>query len=69
MIVFDEVCFSSLSTYWRIKQCVEQNKHSTITIATGDTKQLNPAQEIKHTDNVVDSSFKDNGFYQQNVQD
>ena len=40
VIVFDEVYFSILSPYWRRKQFVEQNKHNTILIATGGTKQL-----------------------------
>ena len=34
VIVLDEVYFSNLSTYWRIKQCVEQNKHNKMIIAT-----------------------------------
>ena len=46
VIVFDEIYFSSLSTYWRIKQFVEQNKDSKIIIATGDTKQLKPIQAL-----------------------
>ena len=37
VIVFDEVYFSNLNTYWRIKQFVEQNKHNKIIIATGDS--------------------------------
>ena len=49
VIVFDEVYFSNLSTYWRIKQFVEQNKHNKIIIATGDAKQLKPVQEITST--------------------
>ena len=46
VIVFDEIYFSSLSTYWRIKQFVEDNKHNKIVIATGDTKQLKPIQPL-----------------------
>ena len=40
VIVFDEIYFSNLNIYWRIKQFVEQNKHNKIIIATGDTKQI-----------------------------
>ena len=46
VIVFDEIYFSSLSIYWRIAQFVEQNKDKKIILATGDTKQLKPVQEI-----------------------
>ena len=60
VIVFDEVYFSNLNTYWRIKQFVEQNKHNKNIIATGDAKQLKPVQEITntqdyeaYTDNIV----------------
>ena len=49
VIVFDEIYFGNLNTYWRIKQFVEQNKHNKIIIATGDTKQLKPVQEITNT--------------------
>ena len=48
-ILFGEIYFSKLNTYWRIKQFVEQNKHNKIIIATGDTKQLKPVQEITNT--------------------
>ena len=51
MIVFDEVYLSNLSTYWRIKQFVERNKHNKIAIATGDAKQLRPVQELTNTQN------------------
>ena len=44
VIVFHEIYFSSLSTYWRIKQFVEENKNNKIIVATGDTKQLKPIQ-------------------------
>eukprot|EP00438_Fugacium_kawagutii_P018169 Skav234138 [mRNA] locus=scaffold1519:11582:14900:- [translate_table: standard] len=54
VIVFDEIYFSSLSTYWRIKQFVEQNKHNKIIIATGDAKQLRPVQELTNTQNHED---------------
>ena len=75
VIVFDEIYFSNLSTYWRIKQLVEQNKHNKIRIATGDTKQLKPVQEITntqeyetYTDSMIDNVFQHNTFYQ-NVRD
>ena len=51
VIVFDEIYFSSLNTYWRIEQFVEQNKHNKIIIATGDAKQLRPVQELTNTQN------------------
>ena len=67
VIVFDEIYFSNLNTYWRIKQIVEQNKHNKIIIATGDTKQLKPVQEITntqdyevYTDNIIDNIFTHN---------
>ena len=67
VIVFEEICFSNLNTYWRIKQFVEQNKHNKIIIATGDTKQLKPVQEITntqdyelYTDNIIDNIFTHN---------
>ena len=67
VIVFDEVYFSNLNIYWRIKQFVEQNKHNKIIIATGDTKQLKPVQEITntrdyevYTDNIIDNIFEYN---------
>ena len=63
----DEVYFSNLNIYWRIKQFVEQNKHNKIIIATGDTKQLKPVQEITntrdyevYTDNIIDNIFEYN---------
>ena len=40
VMVFDDIYFSSLSTYWRIKQFVQENTHNKIIIATGDAKQL-----------------------------
>ena len=46
VIVFHEIYFSSLSTYWRIKQFVEENKSNKIIVATGDTKQLKPIQPL-----------------------
>ena len=67
VIVFDEIYFSNLNIYWRIKQFVEQNKHNKIIIATGDTKQLKPVQEITntrdyelYTDNIIDNIFEYN---------
>ena len=67
VIVFDEVYFSNLNIYWRIKQFVEQNKHNKIIIATGDTKQLKPVQEITNTRdyelytvNIIDNIFEYN---------
>ena len=51
VIVVDEIYFSCLSVYWKIKQFVEQNKHNKIIIATGDTKQLRPVQELTNTQN------------------
>ena len=67
VIVFDEVYFSNLNTYWRIKQFVEQNKHNKIITATGDAKQLKPVQEITNTqdyetyaDNIVNHIFEYN---------
>ena len=69
VIVFDEIYFSNLSTCWRIKQFVEQNKHNKIIIATGDTKQLKPVQEItntqeyeSYTDNMIENIFQYNIF-------
>ena len=66
-IVFDEIYFNNLNIYWRIKQFVEQNKHNKIIIATGDTKQLKPVQEITntrdyelYTDNILDNIFEYN---------
>ena len=49
VVVFDEIYFSSLTTYWRIKQFVGENKHSKLVIATGDTKQLKPIQPLTNT--------------------
>lgn len=67
VIVFDEIYFSSLNTYWRIKQFVEQNKDSKIIIATGDTKQLKPVQEITniqdyetYADHIINNIFQHN---------
>lgn len=59
--------FSSLSTYWRIRQFVEQNKHYKIIIATGDTKQLKPIQPLTniqdyetYADQIIDNIFENN---------
>ena len=49
VIVFDEVYFSSFSTYRKIKQFTEKNKHNKIIIATGDAKQLEPVQKLTST--------------------
>ena len=69
VIVFDEVYFSNLSLYWRIKQFVEQKKHNKIIIATGNTKQLKPVQEVTntrdyelYTDNITDIIFEYNSL-------
>ena len=59
VVVFDEIYFSSLTTYWRIKQFVGENKYSKLVIATGDTKQLKPiqpltnTQDYAHADNII----------------
>ena len=67
IIIFDEIYFSNLSTYWRIKQFVEQNKHNKIIIATGNTKQLKPIQPLTniqdyetYADQIIDNIFKNN---------
>ena len=46
---------------------MEQNKHNKTIIATGDTKQLKPVQEITntrdyelYTDNIIDNIFEYN---------
>ena len=56
-----------MSTYWRIKQFVEQNKHDKIIIATGDTKQLKPIQPLTniqdyetYADQIIDNIFENN---------
>ena len=48
VIVFDEIYFSGLSTYWRIKQFVEYKKikSNKVIVATGDTKQSKPIQPL-----------------------
>ena len=51
VIVFDEIYFSGMNTYRRIKQFVEENKSKKIIIATGDAKQLHPVQELTNTKN------------------
>ena len=63
-IVFDEIYFSSLSTYWRIKQFVEENKNKKIILATGDTKQLKPIQPLTniqeyevYADHIINNIF------------
>ena len=63
VVVFDEIYFSSLTTYWRIKQFVGENKHSKLVIATGDTKQLKPIQPLTNTqdyDAYADNIIKKN---------
>ena len=64
VVVFDEIYFSSLTTYWRIKQFVGENKHSKLVIATGDTKQLKPIQPLTNTqdydayaDNIINKKI------------
>ena len=64
VIVFDEIYFSSLSTYWRIKQFVEENKNKKIILATGDTKQLKPIQPLTniqeyevYADHIINNIF------------
>ena len=49
VIVFDEIYFSGLSVYWKIKRFVEKNKDSKIIVATGDCKQLKSVQPISNT--------------------
>ena len=44
VIVFDDIYFSGLSVYWKIKHFVEKNKESKIIVATGDCKQLKSVQ-------------------------
>ena len=64
VIVFHEFYFSSLSTYWRIKQFVEENKSNKIIVAIGDTKQLKPIQPLTniqeyevHADYIINNIF------------
>ena len=64
VIVFDEVYFSSSSTYWRIKQFAEENKSNKIIVATGDTKQLKPIQPLTnikdyevYADHIINNIF------------
>ena len=63
VIVFDEVYFSSSSTYWRIKQFVEETKSNKIIVAT-DTKQLKPIQPLTniqeyevYADHIINNIF------------
>ena len=65
MIVFDEMYFSGLSVYWKIKRFVEQNKDSKIIVATSDCKQLKSVQPITNTkdyepyvDSIIDNIFE-----------
>ena len=65
VIVFDEIYFSGLSVYWKIKRFVEQNKDSKIIVATGDCKQLKSVQPITNTkdyepyvDSIIDNIFE-----------
>ena len=65
--MFDEVYFSNLNVYWRIKQFVEQNKQDKIIIATGDTKQLKSIQPMTNTidyetyvEGIIDNIFEFN---------
>ena len=64
VIVFDEIYFSSLSIYWRIKQFVELNKDSKKNIGTGDTKQLKPIQGLTniqdfetYAEHIIENTF------------
>ena len=45
-VVFDEICFSNLYTYWKVTSFLRKNKSDKIIISTGDAKQLKPVQEI-----------------------
>lgn len=63
VIVFDEVYFSNLNVYSKMKQFVEKNKDKII-IATGDCMQLKPVQELtntkdyhKYPDEITDNIF------------
>ena len=65
VVMFDEIYFSGLSVYWKIKQFVEQKRHNEIIIATGDTLQLKPVQELTNTqayknyaDEIIDNIFE-----------
>ena len=65
VIVFDEIYFSGLSVYWKIKHFVEKNKDSKIIVATGDCKQLKSVQPITNTkdyepyvDSIIDNIFE-----------
>ena len=67
VIVFDEVYFSDINIYWRIKQFVEQNKKDKIIIATGDCMQLKSIQPITNTldyetyvEGIIDNIFEYN---------
>ena len=66
VIVFDEIYFSGLSVYWKIKKFVEENKDKII-VATGDTKQLKAIQQLTNTqdyelyvDKIIDNIFEYN---------
>ena len=66
VIVFDEIYFSGLSVYWKIKRFVEENKDKII-VATGDTKQLKAIQQLtntqdyeKYVDKIIDNIFEYN---------
>ena len=63
VIVFDEVYFSNLNVYSKMKQFVEKNEDKII-IATGDCMQLKPVQELTNTrdyhtyaDEIIDNMF------------
>ena len=65
VIVFDEIYFSGLSVYWKIKRFVEKNKDSKIIVATGDCKQRKSVQPISNTkdyepyvDSIIDNIFE-----------
>lgn len=74
VIVVDDIYFSGLSVYWKIKQFVEQNKHNKSLIATGDTKQLKPVQELtntkdyeKYADEIIDNMFEYTKYIIENI--
>eukprot|EP00438_Fugacium_kawagutii_P014503 Skav208988 [mRNA] locus=scaffold395:76378:79443:- [translate_table: standard] len=63
VIVFDEVYFSNLNVYSKMKQFVQRNQEKII-IATGDCMQLKPVQELTNTkdyheyaDEIIDNIF------------
>ena len=64
VIVFDEVFFSNMNVYWKMKKIVDKNKKHKRTIGTGDALQLKPIQELTNTQDyhvyaneIIDSIF------------